>query len=156
MSDVDDLYPNYPTGRPSDYTQELADEICHKLSEGTSLRKICLANDMPCKSTVFRWLRTNQSFLDQYTRAKQESADAHSEMVIDATEVEPERGEDGKIDASWVNLQRLKVDARKWTASKLNPKKYGDKQFTEHSGTLSLEQLMAQTVAPVKKEEDRS
>ena len=68
-------------GRPTDYSQELADNICSQLSEGISLRTICLADDMPDKSTVFTWLRINKEFRDQYARAKEESADADNESL---------------------------------------------------------------------------
>jgi len=50
---------------------------------------------------------------------------------------EPQRdAETGRIDSAWVQLQRLKIDAKKWELSKLNPKKYGDKIQQEHSGEL--------------------
>lgn len=46
---------------------------------------------------------------------------------------------------STCQLSRLRVDARKWIASKLKPKKYGDKTEVEHTGKVSLEQLIAQS-----------
>jgi hypothetical protein len=105
------------TGRPSAYTQELADSICARLAEGMSLRTICKADDMPDASTVFRWLRTKPGFCEQYTRAKEESAEALSEDMLeiaDDKEGDPQR-------------DRLRIETRKWLASKLKPKKYGDK-----------------------------
>jgi hypothetical protein len=36
-----------------------------------------------------------------------------------------------------IERARLKVDARKWVAAKLKPKKYGDKLQTEHSGEIT-------------------
>lgn len=111
-------------GRPSDYTQELADRICEQLAEGKSLRTICRAEDMPEARTVFRWLRIHEEFCQQYTRAKEESADAHSEDMLDIAD-------DATED---VQRSRLRVDTRKWLASKLKPKKYGDKVGLEHSG----------------------
>ena len=38
-----------------------------------------------------------------------------------------------------VQRSRLRVDARKWIASKLKPKKYGDYQKHEHTGSLVTE-----------------
>ncbi len=106
-----------PAGRPSKYTQELADELCERLSEGKSLRTVCEADDMPSKATVFSWLRTKPEFLDQYDRSKAEAADSLVDEILeisDDTSLETQRA-------------RLQVDARKWVASKLKPKKYGDK-----------------------------
>ncbi len=131
-----------PNGRPSSYTQELADKICSQLAEGISLRTVCLDEDMPCKATVFNWLRTNKDFLDQYARAKEESADAMSEDILDIAD-------DGTNDWMWIKrggedvqvpdnevLQRsrLRVDTRKWIMSKMKPKKYGDKMDVTSDG----------------------
>lgn len=122
-------------GRPTDYTQELADKICEELAEGVSLRTVCVAEDMPAASTVFSWLRTRKEFLEQYARAKQESADAMAEDILDIAD-------DGTNDWMEINraghtievpnnevLQRsrLRVDTRKWLMSKMKPKKYADK-----------------------------
>jgi hypothetical protein len=116
-----------PAGRPSDYTQELADRICAQLSDGKSLRSVCKADDMPSTVTVFSWLRTHEEFLNQYTRAKEESADALTDEMLDiADDVEGDSQRD-----------RLRVDTRKWIASKLKPKKYGDKLEHDVSGGLA-------------------
>ena len=110
-------------GRPSDYTQELADSICARLADGMSLRTICKAEDMPDASTVFRWLRTKPDFCEQYTRAKEESTEALSEDML---EIADDKNGDPQRD-------RLRIETRKWLASKLKPKKYGDKVDLTHS-----------------------
>lgn len=129
-------------GRPSDYTQELADKICSQLAEGISLRTVCLAEDMPSKTTVFSWLRTHPEFLAQYARAKEESADAMAEEILDIAD-------DGTND--WMTMKiggketevpnnevlqrsRLRVDTRKWIMSKMKPKKYGEKYDVTSDG----------------------
>lgn len=104
-------------GRPSDYTQELADRICQGLADGFSLRTVCLAEDMPNKASVFRWLRIHKEFSDQYARAKEEAAELYAEDML---EISDDLSGD-------VQRDRLRVDTRKWIASKLKPKKYGDK-----------------------------
>ena len=125
-----------PVGRPSDYTQELADQICSQLAEGKSMRTVCLPDDMPDKSTVFRWLRTHDEFRDQYERAKDESADALIEETLDIaddgtndyiTRENSDGSEYEVVNSEHIQRSRLRVDTRKWIASKLKPKKYGDK-----------------------------
>lgn len=115
--------------RPSDYTQELADRICHKLSEGISLRTVCLADDMPDASTVFRWIRIHEEFCKQYARAKEESADAMAEEILDISDesILDAYKADPKASGAAVQAQRLRVDTRKWIMSKMKPKKYADK-----------------------------
>jgi len=122
-------------GRPSEFTQEIADKICAQLADGDSLRTVCLGEEMPDKTTVFRWLRTYEGFRTQYARAKEESADALADEMLDIAD-------DGSNDwmethqrdnVGWqengeaMQRSRLRVDTRKWIASKLKPKKYGDK-----------------------------
>lgn len=114
-------------GRPTKYTDELADRICAELGHGKSLRTVCSPDEMPSFQTVFSWLRTRPDFLEQYTRAKEESADALVDEMIYLTDNVAQ-------DKDAINKVRLQVDTRKWTASKLKPKKYGDKLDVESGG----------------------
>jgi hypothetical protein len=130
--------------RPSEYSQEIADIICARLVEGESLRSVCLAEEMPDKSTVFRWLRTRNEFCDQYARAREESVVAMTEEMLDiaddgTNDWMEQRDKEGAV-IGWrengeaFQRSRLRIDTRKWLASKLQPKKYGDKVSTELTG----------------------
>ena len=130
-------------GRPTKYSLELADAICAQLSDGVSLRTVCLAEDMPSKSTVFNWLRTNEDFRGQYEKAKAESADALAEEMLDiaddgTNDWMEKQNRDGSthevVNSEHIQRSRLRVDTRKWIASKLKPKKYGDKISQQISG----------------------
>jgi len=116
-------------GRPSIFTQEIADAICDKLADGESLRKICLADDMPGKATVFRWLAADKTFQDQYARAREAQADTLADEILDIADDGSNdfMGDDEKYNGDAVQRSRLRVDARKWLAGKLRPKVYGDK-----------------------------
>lgn len=128
--------------RPTDYTKELIDRICDELSDGVSLRTICLEEEMPDKSTVFRWLRENKEFQDQYARAKQESADAMAEEILDISDngvndwMERNYGDTSVWVTNGESLQRskLRVDTRKWLMAKMKPKKYGEKMDVTSDG----------------------
>ena len=130
------------TGRPTDYSAEVADAICERLSDGESLRSICRDDDMPSKATVFRWLRMHDEFSDQYARAREAQADTLFDDVLeiadDARNDWMERnGEDDKgwqVNGEHVQRTRLRIDARKWMAGKLRPKKYGERQMIEGPG----------------------
>lgn len=128
------------TGRPSDYTEELALVICERIAEGESLRAICRGDDMPSRSSVFKWLIEHKAFSDQYTRAREAQADALFEDIL---EIADDKSQDVKIvgederevcNTEFVQRARLRVDARKWMAGKLAPKKYGEKVIQEHTG----------------------
>lgn len=123
-------------GRPSKYTQDLADAICERLAMGESMRTVSKDETMPAMSTMFKWLRENDKFSEQYARAKQESADAMAEEILDIADdgtndwetIEFENGyEKEVINHEVLARSRLRVDTRKWLMAKMKPKKYGDK-----------------------------
>jgi len=118
-------------GRPTLYTQELADYICEQLAEGKSMRTVAKDEKLPSMQTMFTWLRVHKEFLEQYTRAKEEAADLLVEEMLEIADevsndtISTDKGD--KPNSEWINRSRLRVDTRKWVASKLKPKKYGDK-----------------------------
>jgi hypothetical protein len=126
------------TGRPSSFTQEIADEICERLAEGESLRSVCRSDGMPVQATVFRWLSIDEAFLKQYARAREAQADRLADEILDIADDssrDTESTENGdRPNSEWIARSRLRVDARKWLASKMAPKKYGDKVTQEITG----------------------
>jgi hypothetical protein len=109
-------------GRPSSYTDEIAIEICAGLAEGKSLRSVLKSKNMPSMSMVFRWLAADEhkAFREQYARAKVEAADALADDIQDITDKVLKRTYDPAS-------ARVAIDGKKWIASKLKPKVYGDK-----------------------------
>lgn len=113
------------TGRPSGFTQETADAICERLADGESLRSICRDDEMPATSTVCKWLGQFPEFAEQYARAREAQADSLFDDVLEiADNATPEE----------IHQARLRIDARKWMAGKLRPKKYGEKLELNGSG----------------------
>lgn len=108
------------------FSQEIFDEICERIAEGESLRKICKDNKMPALVNVWRWLNDNEALSKQYARAREEQAEYYADEITEICDAEMPMDAFGKIDAGAVNQARLKIDARKWIASKLKPKKFGD------------------------------
>ena len=129
------------TGRPSSFTQEIADTICERISGGESLVAICRDDDMPARSTVFKWLVDFPHFSDIYARAREAQADALADDILNIADT-PQIGQKSVSKATGLEIaegdmiehRRLQVDARKWMAGKLAPKKYGEKIQAEHSG----------------------
>lgn len=117
-----------PAGRPTDYSEELTAKICERLAIGESLARICRDDDMPSMSSVFLWLGKYPEFSERYTRAREAQAETHADRLI-------EIADNDTIDP---NHKRIMVDTRKWVASKLKPKRYGDKAEVEHSGNVGL------------------
>lgn len=133
--------PKRPRGnQPMPYNPVVGDAICERIAEGESLRAICRDDNMPSIATVFRWLAGNPSFSEQYARAREEQAETLADEIVSISDetavVAKQDGEDVSLtlDATAVARNRLRVEARKWVASKLKPKKYGDKLTQEHTG----------------------
>lgn len=111
-------------GRPSSFTPEKAARVLAAIpfADG-GLEEICAQEGMPGPSTVYRWLESNQDFREKYARAREL-----------AGEVQAQRSLREALEAEDAQIGRLRWDARRWTASKLAPKKYGDKVQQEISG----------------------
>lgn len=126
-----------PKGRPSVYSKEVAEKICYEVSTTSKgMRTICKDLNIPY-GTVMAWLSDGhanykEDFTKQYTRAKELQADYLAEEIIEIADDSSNDilGFDDFGNAiqnkEFVNRSRLRVDARKWVASKLKPKRYGN------------------------------
>lgn len=125
------------TGRPSLYSEELADLICEKLTEGLSLRQICAEEGMPHAGTVCRWLAKNETFCKQYALAREAQAELYADEMVNisddgSNDWMERKNEDGenigwKENGEAIRRSALRIDTRKWIAARLLPKKYGEK-----------------------------
>lgn len=145
-----------PGKRPLEFRQATADIICERIADGESLRSICDDENMPARSTVFKWLSLVEPFADQYARAREAQADAIFDDIIQIADdgrndwMERKDAEDENIgwreNGEALRRSQLRVDARKWMAGKLRPKKYSDKleidQKTTHEVGDSVAALM--------------
>jgi hypothetical protein len=130
-----------PLGAPTTYNEHLATVICIRIAEGESLRQILKDTGMPAQSTVYEWLLRHPSFAEQYTRAREEQADTLADEIIHIADEQPEviavtdkkTGAliEHKLDGAFLQWQKNRIEARKWTAMKLKPKKYGDRVALE-------------------------
>ncbi len=114
-----------PAKGQTKFTPELGDEICDRIANGESIRKIAASDHMPDVATLMRWLDANPSFAHKYARAREVQGDYMDALVLDTADAsKPETAA----------ADRVKIDAYKWRAAKLKPKKYGDKIINEHTG----------------------
>lgn len=90
-------------------------DILRKITEGESLRSICAEAGIPESTTRLRF-RDDPDLATQYARAREAQADHYAEKIVDTAMT--------STDAS---IGRLQMDALKWAASKMAPKRYGDK-----------------------------
>lgn len=115
--------PKHPGGRPSNYTKEIGDKICDIIATTSfSLAKISADNGFPNPSTIRRWIVNIDEFRDKYARAKLAQANILAEECLEIAD---------NSSSEDYNRDRLRIDTRKWLASKLLPKQYGDKLLLE-------------------------
>ena len=108
-------------------TKEQMNEICDRLAKGESLRSICKDKHMPPTNTVTDAVIYDKEFAEQYTRARGKQADYYADQIVEIADT-----------ADDYNLARIQIDARKWVASKLLPKRWGDKVEHEHTGDITV------------------
>ena len=110
--------------------------LCIHITEGGSLRSFVQANKHgPNQSTWYDWLDDSPMMAEKYTQARERSADT---LADDCISIADEVQDATQFDASRVNAARLRVDARKWAASKLKPKVYADRIEQVTSGALTV------------------
>jgi cobalamin biosynthesis Mg chelatase CobN len=117
-------------GRPSSFTEELADEIFERIASGESMRMICEDANMPHRSTVIRWMAENTDFATKCARAREFQSDVMDDLILDTANA---------CTSETAQADKVKIAAYQWRASKLAPKKYGDKLELEHSGNVTVQ-----------------
>lgn len=114
-------------GRPSEYSPEIADQICRWVGAGKSLNKYCQQFGMGVE-TIYRWLRTEDIFRERYSQAHLDRADLLADQVLDMLdELDPE-----DLSLEKLALAKLKVETRKWMAAKLKPGRWGEQKTVQH------------------------
>lgn len=136
--------------RHTDYSDDIVDTICSRIAEGESLRTICDDESMPGLRTVFDWLADDryEAFRTKYARAREVQADTLFDEMLDIADDGrndwmQKKNAEGDVTGWQENgeaLRRsdLRIKTRQWMASKLQPKKYGEKLELEHGGKIAL------------------
>jgi hypothetical protein len=108
-------------GRPTLYSRDLALAICVRVGGGVALSKVCDDPAMPGRTTVYRWLRDIEEFRHMYAHAREDRADTIADEILaiaDDTTIDTDRA-------------RVRIDARKWAAAKLFPKRYSERHVVQ-------------------------
>lgn len=103
-------------GRPSSYTKEVAEQICDLIAAGGHMHIVCAEEWAPAERTVYQWLRAHEEFAQMYAHARERQQEVFAAEVVLIADTEPDPAR-----------ARNRMDARKWHASKVAPKKWGDK-----------------------------
>jgi hypothetical protein len=136
------------------FNEGIAQKICEEIMNKRSLTAICKDPAMPSVRTVTRWLADPRlaKFREMYYQARRVQA----EMLIDEIfeiaddtkdDWKPTRNKHGKIngykpDNDAIQRSRVKIDVRKWFASKMVPRMYGEHLDVSHDVTGDLAELL--------------
>lgn len=107
-------------------TDSLEDRIIRRIADGEPMYKACEAEGVK-HSTFLGWVTQRAELADKYARARECRAELRADQ-IDELASKVERGE---LDPQ---AGRVVIDARKWAASKLAPKRYGERIAQEITG----------------------
>jgi hypothetical protein len=128
-------------GRPSTFTQAVADIICDRLADGEPLRAICRDDGMPSWRTVYDWMRAHEEFSTRIADARELGFDAIAEealLIADEPKegIRREQSETGvkTVSEDMLGHRKLQIETRLKLLAKWNPKKYGDKLSAELTG----------------------
>jgi hypothetical protein len=118
--------------------REVVDAIFAGISLGKSARAMCVEVGIS-QRVLWKWLASDEELMRQYQRAKELCVDAYAEEII---EISDEGSRDTYVDEKGrevINREviaraQLRIDARKWYAARLAPRKYGDKLPVTHEG----------------------
>jgi hypothetical protein len=113
--------------------KDIFNKILIKISiNGMAIRNVLKEKDMPSPETFYKWLDEDKEKSKQYARACQQRADIIFDEMLDIaddgtndymTKLVGEK-EIEVVNQEHIQRSRLRIDTRKWTLSKLNPKKY--------------------------------
>ena len=102
--------------------------IIDGIRNGGSLSLVLERNaGMPSGNLVRDRIAKDLDFQARYEKALQDRADRLAEEILEISDSEPPAGLEAAAMSAWVADKRLRVDARKWVAAKLQPKRYGDR-----------------------------
>jgi hypothetical protein len=106
---------------------------------------------MPDWRAVYQWMEKDQEFATRIAQARETGFDAIAEETVaiaDEGENDWMRKNDPDnpgyvLNGEHVQRSKLRIETRLKLLAKWSPKKYGERTAIEHSGKLSLEQLVS-------------
>jgi hypothetical protein len=111
-----------------EYSDEVALAVCEGIASGETLRAVCKRPDLPTESTVRHWVvKDVNGFAAKYQRAREMQADMIADQILTIAD-------EASGDKDAIAKARLQIDARRWLAGVLLPRKYGQRIAAELTG----------------------
>ena len=101
--------------------------ILEKIANGQSLASALRSPGMPSYALAKRHLRDDPVLRKEYEQAIEDRAALLAEELIELADTPVPEGLDPASRSAWVQQLRLRLDTRKWIASRVYRQVYGDK-----------------------------
>lgn len=115
---------------PFAWNADIEQEVLDRIASGESVVQFLGVDRdsfLPSETTLYKRVQEDEEFAGRYARAREAQAHHEADEIRQIADLAtPEN----------VNVARLQIDARKWRASKLAPKHYGDKLDLNHGGGM--------------------
>ena len=138
--------------------ETIFNKILLEIEEGKAVINILKNKDYPSNRTFWKWLDQDEYKVKLYARACEARADAMVEDMIQIADdglndtYEDDEGNQ-RTDHDVIARSKLRVDTRKWLASKLKPKKYGDSSLLKigdnEGGELKINAIFSKDIMNV-------
>lgn len=112
-------------GRPPVHDRDaIMRQVCDAISEGAFVNDAAKVAGTTAKS-IREWAAESPELGALYAQARERQADYYAEQALELADAAiPGKGGD-------VDKVRVQVDTRKWLASKLNPRRFGDSKAVD-------------------------
>lgn len=136
---------NGTVGRPSIFSRELAEKVLREIEDGTTFKQFDQRADLPRSATVLRWYFENWEgwFSAAYDNAQKTRLYkmAHETLdIADDSQGDMACDEYGNVKQNheYVARSKLRIDTRKWLASKLLHNIFGEKLEVVGKGDTAI------------------
>lgn len=149
----------------------MADDLLEHIANGGSVREFCRQPGRPKKSTVYQWGIKDEEFYGRFRRARtfgaadkfEEAMEiARTPMVGEVVTIEEADGKDGDESPptkrtvrreDMLGHRKLLVETLMKQAACYDPANFGTKQQVEHTGKVTLEQMVMEAVQQKRAED---
>lgn len=106
------------TGRPSSYSEAVADQICDAVAEGRLITDICDSEGFPSYKTFRKWRAEHESFSERIARAREDQMDYYADRIMRLN------AEMNATNWQYTNAQIRNIQ---WLMGKLKAATYGER-----------------------------
>lgn len=118
-------------------TPELWDEMRVRIAEGESMYTVCADEHMPARTTTYKAISADSNMRVEYETAMEHQADKRAEQIVELSLQAKQRAAMG-ASTEEINAIKLVINSLQWVASRINPKKWGDKQSIDLDAKVAL------------------